>query len=340
MTVTIRPSVTIRPNVTVKGFTSPTFKFDASNADSYSGTGTHWLNTVGTDGVTYGFGSAEFGSYGSIKWGGDSSSSWLVGFGSPGSPIYNTINIGDAVVIDSTTVAKVVGSGALPGTATGYYAGQSGFQLDIIRGGVLDWDDYNVGTIRVVHKNASLIGDVTYTTGPSALNFTGTGVAEQGYAQVSQGVYFNHSFTAEGWVYVNSITTWARLFDFGGGPGDDNVIIAVSQLSSGYPVFSCGGQNLTSNAQLPLNQWVHLLATYDYHSQTGTLYMNGTQVVQGYQPRKLQNNNQYYNYIGKSNWTGDADLEGAVGELAVYPFAMSSSQVSAQYDSRKTHYGL
>jgi hypothetical protein len=83
-----------------------------------------------------------------------------------------------------------------------------------------------------------------------------------------------------------------------------------------------------------------LSATYDYHSETGTLYMNGAQVVQGHQPPKLQNNNQNYNYIGKSNWSGDANLEGAIGELTVYPFAMSSGQVSAQYDSRKTHYGL
>jgi len=233
MTVTIRPSVTIRPNVTVKGFTSPTFKFDAETYTS----GSTWYDSVNS-------------------------------------------------------------------------------------------------------KVATLYGDVTLTTDPKALNFTAGGASEYGYIQVDQGVYFNHSFTAEGWVYVNSITTWARLFDFGNGAGDDNVIIAVSNLYSGNPVFSCGGQNLTSNTQLPLNQWVHLSATYDYHSETGTLYMNGTQVVQGHLPRKLQNNNQYYNYIGKSNWAGDANLEGAVGELAVYPFAMSSGQVSAQYDSRKTHYGL
>ena len=68
--------------------------------------------------------------------------------------------------------------------------------------------------------------------------------------------------------------------------------------------------------------------------------MNGTQVAQASMTPKLQNNNQVLCYIGKSNWGVDANLEGAVGELTIYPFAMSGTEVLAQYNNRKTHYGL
>ena len=215
-----------------------------------------------------------------------------------------------------------------------------GFTAPLLK---FDAESYTSGTTWLDTINstpATLIGDVTLTTGPKALNFTGTGGAEEGYAQVTPGIYFNRSFTAEGWVNVTSVTNWARLFDFGSGEDDDNVVIAVSDGTYGYPVLGIKPNNdLISNTLLPLNQWVHLSATYDYASQTGTLYMNGTQVAQAAMTPKLQNNNQGFCYIGKSNWP-DANLEGAVGELTIYPFAMSGTEVLAQYNNRKTHYGL
>ena len=228
-----------------------------------------------------------------------------------------------------------------PNTTLRYGMTLKGFTAPILK---FDAESYTSGTTWLDTINstpATLIGDVTLTTGPKALNFTGSGGAEEGYAQVTPGVYFNHSWTAEGWVNVTSVTNWARLFDFGNGANDDNVIIAVSSNTFGYPVLGIvPNDDLISNTLLPLNEWVHLSATYDYASQTGTLYMNGTQVAQASMTPKLQNNNQVLCYIGKSNWGVDANLEGAVGELAIYPFAMSGTEVLAQYNTRKTHYGL
>ena len=217
-----------------------------------------------------------------------------------------------------------------------------GFSSPILK---FDAESYTSGTTWLDTINstpATLYGDVTLTTGPSALNFTSTGGAEQGYAQVTPGVYFNHSYTTEGWVYVNSYANWSRLFDFGNA-GTDEVILAVSEDIQGYPVFSCGGVNIVSPYTIPLNEWVHLSATYNYKLKNATLYMNGVQVVtQNDMPPTTQNAIRNQCYIGRSNYTsnGDRDLEGAVGELAVYPFAMSGTEVLAQYNTRKSHYGL
>lgn len=336
MTITIKSNTTIRPNVTVKGFTAPTFKFDA---ESYT-SGAAWLDTSGQHTKTYSyFNTPSDFSFGVIKVVGDGAGQSYVAWSGQVLSWMDSLQIGYAVKCNEYNVATITGAKT---TYSGPNTNTSGWDcypisIDLASG---TSNDINIGTIIITSIVAALHGDVTLTTGPKALNFTSTGGAEEGYAQVTPGVYFNRSFTAEGWVYVNSYTTWARLFDFGGGAGDDNVIIAVSNLDSGLPVFACGGQNITSNTQIPLEEWVHLSATYDYASSTGTLYMNGAQVAQAYQPHKLQNNTHNFCYIGKSNWGADSNLEGAVGELAIYPFAMSGTEVLAQYNTRKTHYGL
>ena len=214
-----------------------------------------------------------------------------------------------------------------------------GFSSPILK---FDAESYTSGTTwyDINGIPATLHGDVTLTTGPKALNFTSTGGAEEGYAQVASGIYFNHSYTTEGWVYVNSYANWSRLFDFGNA-GTDEVVLAVSEATQGYPVFSCGGINIRSPYTIPTEEWVHLSATYNYKLKNATLYMNGVQVVtQNSMTPTTQNVYRNQCYIGKSNWPADTDLEGAVGEFAIYPFAMSGSEVLAQYNTRKAHYGL
>jgi hypothetical protein len=339
MTLTIRPNTTLRHSMTLKGFTAPILKFDA---ESYT-SGTTWLDTSGhRTTVTYSYFNtpSDFG-FGAIKVVGDGAGHSYLAWSGPPLAWMETLQASDTVVCDS--LAKVTITGAKT-TYSGPNTNASGWacypvSIDLASG---TSNDTNVGTIVITSSpsHATLYGDVTLTTGPKALNFTATGGAEEGYAQVTPGVYFNHSWTAEGWVYVNSVTTWARFFDFGNA-GSDEVLIAVSEANTGYPVFSVGGENIVSPYALPIGEWVHLSGTYNYATKTGTLYMNGTQVVtQVNMAQATQNTYRNQCYIGKSNWGADANLEGAVGELAIYPFAMSGTEVLAQYNNRKTHYGL
>jgi hypothetical protein len=341
MTLTIRGNTTIRSAITLKGFTGPILKFDAMSYTS----GTTWLDTSGhRTSVTYSYFNtpSDFG-FGAIKVVGDGAGHSYLAWSGPPLAWMETLQAGDTVVCDS--LAKVTITGAKT-TYSGPNTNASGWacypiSLDL-EGGTSN--DTNIGTIVITSSpsHATLHGDITIFDGASARFFTltGTGGAEEGYAQVTPGVYFNHSFTAEGWVYVASVTNWARFFDFGNA-GSDEVLIAVSEADTGYPVFSVSGENIVSPYALPIGEWVHLSGTYNYATKTGILYMNGTQVVtQVNMAQATQNTYRNQCYIGKSNWGADSNLEGAVGELAIYPFAMSGTEVLAQYNTRKTHYGL
>src|SRR5882724_9341214 len=113
----------------------------------------------------------------------------------------------------------------------------------------------------------------------SALNLNGT----TGYVQVTNKVWFSNDFTVEAWVYVRSYNSWSRLLDFGNGPNNQNVYVALSADTSGRPAMgvftNTGVPVVQANNQLPLNQWTHLAATLS--GTNGTIYINGDVVGSG-----------------------------------------------------------
>ena len=76
----------------------------------------------------------------------------------------------------------------------------------------------------------------------SALNLDGT----SGYAQVTNGVWFNGNFTVEGWVFVRSYNNWSHLIDFANGPNTNNVFLALSGGTGGFPAFGVYTNNNSS----------------------------------------------------------------------------------------------
>src|SRR5882762_2556735 len=118
------------------------------------------------------------------------------------------------------------------------------------------------------------------SAGPgSALNLDGA----TGYIKATNNVWFNGDFTIEAWVYVRSYNNWSRLLDFGNGPNNNNVYLALSAGTSGKPAMgvftNTGVPVLQATNQLPLNQWTHLAATLN--GTTGTIYINGNPVGSG-----------------------------------------------------------
>src|SRR3954454_11556900 len=114
----------------------------------------------------------------------------------------------------------------------------------------------------------------------SAVNLDGA----SGYAQATNGVWFSGDFTVEGWVFVRSYNNWSRLFDFANGPNTNNVYLALSAGTGGFPTMGVFTNNngipaLQATNQLPLNQWTHLAATLS--GTTGTIYINGNPAGSG-----------------------------------------------------------
>jgi len=150
------------------------------------------------------------------------------------------------------------------------------------------------------------------------------------YIDLPDAAYFTGgSFTVEAWVYPRTYANWSRIFDFGNGPANNNILLGVTQGTTGFPrleIFNgAATQGITSSQQLPLNAWTHIAIVYS--PGTATMYFNGTQVATGavHAPLNIVRVN---NYIGKSNWA-DPEANMIVDEFRIWNAAVSAASLNA-----------
>jgi lysophospholipase L1-like esterase len=187
---------------------------------------------------------------------------------------------------------------------------------------------YYVGLITELSCPVST-GDPVWSGGPYTLNGTSD------YVDIPDGLTNNmNDFSVACWVYLNTLDTWSRVFDFG---GDTNVFMMLTPASgnTGYPYFAIttsgndGEQGIDGTSALPTGSWQHL--TVVKSGTTGILYINtqevGRNTAISLTPADLGNTTN--NYIGRSQWENDPYLNGSIAEVLVYDRALSVSEVTA-----------
>ena len=180
----------------------------------------------------------------------------------------------------------------------------------------------------VAHDLTSLMHRCAAAFG-KALNFV---TASSQHVTVPSGVWFSGAFTMEGWVYIRSFPVYSRLFDFGNGAGASNILLAVTQGTSGMPavdMFTTGGSSCSqfaSPSALPLNTWTHLAATFDGTS-LWTIYVNGASVKTGTSSCVEPSVTRTLNYIGRSNWAGDGYADGLFDDMRIWNVSRTASQI-------------
>lgn len=181
--------------------------------------------------------------------------------------------------------------------------------------------------------NGTMFGGVTavadrFGNAGNALQFNGS----NGYIDVPDGVYFSGDFTVSCWVKAASYASWSRVFDFGNGPANNNVLLAVTNGTTGRPAAeiyngtASGGQINSASVQLGLNQWK--LLTYTFTGGAGRVYLNGTQIAGGTQTTP-QNVLRTLCYIGRSNWAGDAYANASFDDFRIYNRAITTMEMAS-----------
>lgn len=201
------------------------------------------------------------------------------------------------------------------------------------------------------------------TNGTANATRTGTQITLPGgasatapYIDLPNGILSSRSgdATYEGWVTINGNQTWSRLFDFGssfanggaeilapGGTGNGNEYLLLSAQIGGTQTqnrleLSEGGVSYASDPTVPYTAGVefHFAVVYDSDgSATGgpriTYYRNGTATTSIDTPVKLRDVTDNNNWLGRSNWMADANLQGSWNEFRVYDGAMAADDVAA-----------
>ena len=140
-----------------------------------------------------------------------------------------------------------------------------------------------------------------------------------------------NDFTISTWVYLDSASTWARVFDFG--DSTNRWMMLTVKNGSGVPEFATGtvyGYNkqwVTGNSALPLNQWVHLAVTLS--GKVGKLYVNGVLVganaYMDFSPLQIDDTTQ--NWLGRSQWAADPYLDGKIDDFRIYRGAFKAGNI-------------
>lgn len=156
-----------------------------------------------------------------------------------------------------------------------------------------------------------------------------------GYCQVPPRLYFDGGqFTISAWVNVQTVEKWSRLIDFSNGAFTENILIALSQDTTGvpdteiyynYPNTSFIVNSLTGQMPLGTSQWRYIASVYN---QTHLfLYIDGN--VNNMRTANVypKNLTRTFCYIGKSNWASDSLANAYFDDIKIYNRALSQNEI-------------
>ncbi len=222
------------------------------------------------------------------------------------------------------------------------------------------------------HNDAKMHGNVSWRSDQNggALNFGGTTYTSGtngDYAQVKESANFtgfndangfSGSFTIQTWIYPLSNSNWNRIIDFGNGAGDHCVLFTNNYNQTGKPGLYIEGTQFACNQSLTNNVWHNVVATFSYpsadagHTTEGEakIYIDGVDVTTSnnskvYMPRPFSINRTRC-YIGRSNWwdygafgPDNPDFNGGMGTIQIYNRALTSTEISSNYNNTRASYG-
>ena len=129
---------------------------------------------------------------------------------------------------------------------------------------------------------------------------------------------------------LDSIATWARVFDFNNGSTGSSMYF-VPRTAGGLMRFGLNGQNLEAPAavQFTVGAWTHVAVTL--LGNTATMYINGTAVVTS---STFSNDPSGLgvtptNYLGKSASSADSTLFGTLDEFQLFEVALDATQIAS-----------
>ncbi len=182
-------------------------------------------------------------------------------------------------------------------------------------------------------KTATLVGNPKWVSGyiNNALDLSGSNQ----YASLPEGIVSTlNDFTISTWVKLDTLGNWSRIFDFGTGTTACMFLATKTHLNTlrfNITNGSEGDQSIDASGPLAIGSWQHVVVTLS--GNVGTLYVNGIKVGENnnitLNPSDLGNTN--LNYIGKSQYSADSYLDGAIDDFNIYSYALSSNDIKNNY---------
>jgi hypothetical protein len=191
--------------------------------------------------------------------------------------------------------------------------------------------------------SGTLIGGATIVSGALVLN----GV--NGFVSLPPSLVASYtSITIETWVTDNGSGSWARIFDFGNntggagaqGTGTEYMFLSLpagtGNLRGAYTAAGGGAEQIMqwpNNGRPAVGRKTHIVWATDGHTSLGRLYADNVLVASNIDmtltPAAI--GATLNDWIGRSQWTGDAYFKGSFDEFRIYNFALSAAQIQGDF---------
>ena len=187
----------------------------------------------------------------------------------------------------------------------------------------------NSVTNSVGSNDGTAFGSPAFVAGVNgqALNFDAVG----NYVTLPAGMFNVGDITIATWVYWNGGGgIWQRIFDFG---ADTSRYFFLTPYSGGgrlrfaITTNSYNAEQVLETTMMPSNQWTHVAVALQSGS-TGRPYVNGSLVASNAITLRPSTINPTLNYLGKSQFSGDALFSGRLDDFQVYNHALSAFEIA------------
>ena len=203
------------------------------------------------------------------------------------------------------------------------------------------WPILNGTMLDTIGDSDMIQGNLTSFTSDRFGNVNSALALNGGYTQVPSGIYFDSpEFTISVWVYPKSVGSFARVLDFGNGPGDNNILFSLSDGTTlqHYVSIYLGLSRIfrpVSSQNLTLNTWHFIAVTFN--GTAASIYLNGTLTAQDIrnQTYLLSSLNRTNCFIGKSNSAKDGYSSSYLDDLRFYNKSLTQTElIQVMYGTR------
>lgn len=203
----------------------------------------------------------------------------------------------------------------------------------------------------------------------SQLSLSGGGSDVAPYVDLPNGLISGLTdLSVESWVTIEGVNNWSRIWDFGSSApgGDEGEIDDLGDTNGGdtagldyFFLSASRGENgiqhrveirnedpagggvttidFDDDRELPKDALYTVVYDSDGAPLTGgpvvNVYVNGELVASGTTNTTLSEINDVNNWLGRSNWTNDANFEGSYDEFRIYDYALNQDEVLGNFEA-------
>ena len=189
-----------------------------------------------------------------------------------------------------------------------------------------------------------------FTRTATQISLPGGGSGSAPYIDLPNGLLSSkNEITLEGWMTLNGAQTWSRYLDFGttsigevfgpgGSFGGTEYLVLSAQVGGTTTARRLGMRDNNVEQLIDLTdpvtygQQFHFAVVYDVDGNAGQpqvrYYKNGVLVGSLNTTYRLQNIVDVNNWLGRSNFSGDANTNGAYNEFRIWDGALSANVIA------------